>query len=238
MRTKTLLLTAALTAAGIASSMAQVYSVNAVGYVNVTLKKGYNLLSNPLKNGGNTLIEILPANSNLPEDTFVSTFNSSVGNVGGLDGDTPTFFPTLGWEPAGIPLPPGKGFYIYIDPNTAPQATYTVTFVGEVEQGNLSNPITGGGRYNALGSQVPQGGRVTADLGLTPANDDLILLWDSTKTPPGFSDTVFQYFEGAGWTPDGQNIIEPQLTNPGEAFFLFRAAAAPTAWTRTFSVNP
>ena len=47
MRTKTLLLTAALSAAGIASSMAQVYSVNAVGYVNTPLVTGFNLISNP-----------------------------------------------------------------------------------------------------------------------------------------------------------------------------------------------
>src|SRR5688500_15579957 len=52
MRTKTLLLTAALSAAGIATSMAQapVYSVNAVGYVNTPLVPGYNLISNPLDN--------------------------------------------------------------------------------------------------------------------------------------------------------------------------------------------
>src|SRR5947199_53123 len=37
MRTKTLLLSAALTAAGVCSSLAQVYSVNAVGYVNLTV---------------------------------------------------------------------------------------------------------------------------------------------------------------------------------------------------------
>ena len=41
MRTKTLLLTAALCAAGIATSKAQVYSVNAVGYVNTALVKAF-----------------------------------------------------------------------------------------------------------------------------------------------------------------------------------------------------
>src|SRR5688500_4600203 len=56
MRTKTLLLTAALSAAGIATSMAQVYSVNAVGYVNTQLVPGFSLVSNPLNNTtGNTI---------------------------------------------------------------------------------------------------------------------------------------------------------------------------------------
>ena len=61
MRTKTLLLTAALCAAGIATSKAQVYSVNAVGYVNTALKPGYNLISNPLDNkaaNGNTIANL------------------------------------------------------------------------------------------------------------------------------------------------------------------------------------
>ena len=47
MRTKTLLLTAVLGIASAASSMAQaVYSVNVVGYVNLTLKRGFNAVAN------------------------------------------------------------------------------------------------------------------------------------------------------------------------------------------------
>jgi hypothetical protein len=241
MKTKTLLLTAALTAAGIASSMAQVYSVNAVGYVNVTLKRGYNLVNNPLSNGGNTLPEILPANTPLPDDTLVVTFNSSLGTIGSVDSETPVFYPTLGWEPVGQPLPPGKGFYLYIDPNTAPNPQYVITFVGEVMQSvgstPLSNPIATNGRYTALGSQVPQTGLLTTELGLTPAADDLALIWDKTKTPPGFTDSPFQYYDGIGWSPDGENVIEPSVS-VGDGFFLFRAASTPTAWTRVFNVNP
>src|SRR6478672_7317898 len=46
MRTKTLLLTAALAAVGVSSSMAQVYSVNVVGYVNKSVPKGFYMLAN------------------------------------------------------------------------------------------------------------------------------------------------------------------------------------------------
>ena len=61
MRTKTILLTAAVLAAGLGASVAQsVFSVNAVGYVNVTIRPGYNLIANPLNNGGNTVSEVLP----------------------------------------------------------------------------------------------------------------------------------------------------------------------------------
>ena len=47
MRTKALLLTAALGLASVATSMAQaVYSVNVVGYINLTMKPGFNLVAN------------------------------------------------------------------------------------------------------------------------------------------------------------------------------------------------
>src|SRR6266545_7604189 len=62
MRTKALFLTVALSAAGIATSMAQVYSVNAVGYVNVTIPGGnkFALFSNPLIAATNTLNSLFP----------------------------------------------------------------------------------------------------------------------------------------------------------------------------------
>src|SRR5947207_10303632 len=50
MRTKTLLLTAALAAAGAASAMAQnVYSVNAVGYANVSVPSGFSMIACPFE---------------------------------------------------------------------------------------------------------------------------------------------------------------------------------------------
>src|SRR5437763_15367210 len=61
MRTKTLLLTAAVLAAGLGASVAQtVFSVNAVGYVNVTIKPGYNLICNPLNGSNNVISTVMP----------------------------------------------------------------------------------------------------------------------------------------------------------------------------------
>src|ERR1035441_2625923 len=52
MRTKTLLIAAAALAVGVASSMAQTYSQNVVGYYNVTVAAGqYYILANQLING-------------------------------------------------------------------------------------------------------------------------------------------------------------------------------------------
>src|SRR3954468_1352288 len=61
MRTKTLLLTAALAAAGAASAMAQnVYSVNAVGYVNKSVVHGYSIVANPFVVANESLDALMP----------------------------------------------------------------------------------------------------------------------------------------------------------------------------------
>jgi len=72
MRTKTLLLTAALGAAGVTSALGQVYSVNAVGYINTALSTGFNLVSNQLNTGGNTVAEVHPT---APAATLLYTFS-------------------------------------------------------------------------------------------------------------------------------------------------------------------
>jgi len=234
MRTKTLVLAAAISAASLATSMAQVYSVNAVGYVNVTLKKGYNLVANPLNNGGNTLAEIIPISSPLPDDTFVVTWDPMAAGAGAPALESPMFYPGAGWEPAGSPIAPGKAFFIYINPATATQETYTLTFVGEVPQGTLTTPIYGGNKYNALASQVPQAGKITADLGMAGAEDDMLLVWDKNLNPPGFSAVNYFFVEGQ-WT-DMETFVEPTI-GVGEGFFLFRTAPGTSNWTRTFNVN-
>ncbi len=56
MRTKTVILIAAVCAAGAATSMAQVFSVNAVGYVNKVIPAGgFAMVSNPLRAATNTI---------------------------------------------------------------------------------------------------------------------------------------------------------------------------------------
>ena len=75
MRTKTLLLTAVLSAAGLASSLAQgaVYSVNAVGYVNLTVPAGLSLIANPLDATDNTIANVLK----VPAGTQIYKFNGT-----------------------------------------------------------------------------------------------------------------------------------------------------------------
>src|SRR5687767_14232404 len=140
MRTKVLLLAAAFAAAGVATSMAQVYSVNAVGYVNVNLEPGFQMVSNPLNAADNSIgslfRNVTPA---IPPGMKIFVFNNTTGgfetiNYNDLDD---AFEPA---DRAAGQLTPGNGVFVY-NPGTT-QAK--VTFVGEVPQGNLSNPLPRG----------------------------------------------------------------------------------------------
>jgi hypothetical protein len=205
MRTKTLLFAAALSAASMAASLAQdaVFSVNAVGYVNKTLSPGLNLISNPLNNGDNTLNTIIP---DIAPFTTASFFNGS-----GFDQSL--FVPGAGWTP-NVESNPGSGFFVDVAAET------TVTFVGEVPQGELATEIPAG--LSVVSSQVPQAGDLAGDLGFAPGAFDVASVFNGT----GFDQSVF--VPGVGFSP----AVNLEV---GQAIFV--QAAAPVTWSRTFSVN-
>src|ERR1043166_2369568 len=79
MRTKTLFLAAALSAAGLATSLAQssnVYSLNVVGYINLQLTNGFNLIANQLDLDGTGTNNTLNTSigTNVPNLTRVYTY--------------------------------------------------------------------------------------------------------------------------------------------------------------------
>ena len=211
MRTKTLLLTAAVMAAGLGASVAQtVYSVNSVGYVNLNLPAGYSIISNPLNGTNNSLDTILGA---APIDAVIYKFNN-----GGFEEANTQFGPGVGWFP-GNTLSPGEGAFIYLPAPT------TLTFVGEVPQGNLTNTVPS--NYSMKSSQVPQAGLLTTTLLFPAAIDDVVYQWD--RVAGAYLEATTFFGPGVGWFP-----AEPNLT-VGEAVFLYSTAG--TSWTRTFSVN-
>jgi hypothetical protein len=195
-------------AVGAASAMAQVYSVNAVGYVNTALKPGFNLIANPLDAGaGNNTVSKLLAG--VPDGTAVYTYSPTGGYVvNTLD---------LGeWANPDATLVPGQGFFARVGAET------TVTFVGEVPQGTLSTPLAAG--FNLVASQVPQAGLISTDLKLTVADGDQVYKFDATTQ--GYSVTTFDLGE---WDP-----AEPSV-GVGEGVWVRKGAAG--SWDRTFSVN-
>jgi len=153
MRTKTLLLSAAALAAGVVASQAQsnVYSANIVGYVTVT--NGANtavLLSNPLDNGTNDLISLLP---NAGNGATVYVFQSGTLQQAQKSKGT--------WSTDYI-IPPGTGFFYK---NTADA---TNTFVGSIAGFSNAIPLTAGITVLA-GSPIPFSGNLS-DLGTNTLN--------------------------------------------------------------------
>src|SRR5262249_23738292 len=148
------------------------YSVNAVGYVNKTLVKGFNLISNPLTGATNSVDALLTGQ--VPQDTVLYVWDTA-----GKTFKTATYDTTFGWDgnAAGETLLPGSGFFLKIPTQaTAP----TVTFVGEVPQGTpLSTTLVAG--LQIVSSKVPQAGKLSTDLAYTGAQDDAVYQWNPTK---------------------------------------------------------
>jgi len=211
MRTlKALICTAAL-AAGLASAMANVYSLNVVGYYNVPCPAGeYVMIANQLNTTNNTIGSLIP---NGPAN---AVFLKWAGGWTGYQFDELD----LVWTPdANATLNPGEAA-LY----KSPDAT-TLTFVGEVLQGNLSTDLTPVGSYVARASQVPQAGAVSTDLKFPGEANDTVLKW-------GGGWTGYQFDElDLIWTPS-----EPTFA-VGEGFLVQKAAGGTTAWTRSFTVE-
>ena len=221
MRTKALLLAAAAVAA-VASSQAQVYSVNAVGYVNVNIDNQFNMVSNPL---------------NAADNSIGNLFKNIQGTIpGGLkvfifDNATSAYI-TIQWDDldlkfipdadAARTLTPGNGVFVF-NPGTT---QLKLTFVGEVPQGALQNPLPRG--YSIKASQVPQEAK-PSDVGLTGQGGDKIFRYN--KTTKAYDTYTYDDLDSK-WIPDPGLPAVPV----GEAFFLFRAQSA-GSWDRNFSVN-
>ena len=237
MRTKTLLLAAALSAAGLATSLAQsnVYSLNVVGYINI-----------PTPTNG--LYLVAPAQLDFDgtgvNNTVLTTFGTGQGGVPyaatthlyAFDKATGSYVNALFAAGAWVAgtglndvtskgLQSGQG--VFYERKTG--SPTNLTFVGNVLQGALVNtPSTG---VSLTSSKVPQAGGISTVLGLslpTQASAQNIYRhasWVDTGTGQ-YKQSL--YLNG-NWVGG-----EPSI-NVGEAFFLNAAAGA--TWTRNFTVQ-
>jgi hypothetical protein len=223
MKSKALILAAAFVAAGVATSMAQVYSVNAVGYVNVDLTPGFNLVSNPLDAGaGNNTLAKLFSNieGGVPAGTRVFVFNTTTGAF-----DSALYSSVFNaYTPQAIAdkeVKVGEGAFVSL-PGTVNKK---LTFVGEVMQGTLNNPLPAG--FSVKANMVPQSGPPDS-FGLPGSAGDRLFKFN--KTTGAYSSSLFSSVFNA-WSPALPSIAV------GEAFFFFKSGTTGATWTRTFNVN-
>jgi hypothetical protein len=210
MRTKTLLVAAAVCAAGAASAMAQttVFSVNAVGYVKVDVASGFQLISNPLNATDNKLAALIP---NPPNGTTVFKYDPA-------SGFSSSQFLFGSWGNPDLTIAPGEGVFIQSG------SAHTIIFVGEVKQGDLTQNVPQG--FSIQSSQVPQTGKLQTELNYQPSNGDTVFQYRTDTTPPGYQSSQFLFGSWGGGEP---------TIKVGEAFFVDSAAAK--TWDRQFSVN-
>jgi hypothetical protein len=271
MRTKTLALSTLLGALGSATSLVaqvNVYSINAVGYINATLPPGYSILTCPLVvSGGNTLANIFPLPVGLAPNTAAPLYNATVTTFSGGHfgvGDSVSY--SGGWNSGGtITVNPGQAVFFF-NPNALGGANMTETFVGTVPQNgqyNMTNTLTPG--YNLVGSIVPVTGSFASpiiDLTNGIGAGDEVIYFNPAPVgghQAGYAGGTTQSSYSLGWFPNGaQNPIPPTSTNVVQGFFYYNSTPADVAaqtpgnpqsiigqvsvsnefWVENFTVNP
>jgi len=210
MRIKTLLCLAALTA-GVATSMAQsnVYSLNIVGYVNVTNPPGYRLQANPLNTTNNDVRFLIPA----------PPTGTTVYKKAGAGFLSSTYDPDFGGWGDPLVLNPGEGFYVQNPSGSA----FVNTYVGEVILDSTNNVPAG---YSIRASVVPQSGPIQSALLYPPNAGDVIYFY----TGSGF--TSFGYDPDFGGWFDGEP--SPAV---GQGFYIYNNTTTKN-WIRHFTVGP
>lgn len=211
MKTKVLLVGAALAVTAVTASADTIYSSNVVGYVNLDLVPGWNMIANPLDAGVNTLEALIQG---VPDGTFVVKFQ------GGAFTAASTYDELFEeWE-INYSINPGEGFFINV-----PEAV-TVTFVGEVKAGTHSVAIPAG--WSMVGSPTPVAGTLD-EIGLVAPvveDGDYVIAWNPVTQGYNPANSYDELFEE--WEFD-------QTVDVGGALFVNKANAS--TWTRTFEIK-
>lgn len=216
-----------MTVAGLVSASAQVYSVNVAGYVTMQLTNGYNLINNPLQcvvNGvTNNAVDRVLGTTNIPNGTFVYVLDTKTLAYSNCSYSSLLKKWSGATNTVNNALRPGGGIFFKLAGTGYTLTNFT--FVGNVMQGALTNPVAVG--YQFVGSQVPQGGTISTNLNYTPANGDLVYKW---LVPQQKYDTAYSYSSLLKkWNPS-QPIV-----NVGEAILLNAKTGA--KWNRNFTVQ-
>jgi hypothetical protein len=243
MRTKSLLLSAAALAAGVATSMAaNVYSVNVVGYINVTVQPGFNIIANQLDvDGVDAISTVLNATTpssqdgaellkftagSFSEDFYAATLADGLGFIGWYDGVT--------GGPSTNTIQPGVGAF-YFNPASS---NVTLTLTGTVLQGTNSVPLPAG--FALISTLAPQA--IVLDTTATnnfPAVDgDEYLPWVNGNfgTADFYAASLSDGLGFIGWYDSvlGTQVFPTPAVGAG--YFLYNNGAS-TSWTRNFEVQ-
>jgi len=228
----------------------------------LTIPPGFSIVANQLNTTNNNLSPLLDSQIN-PDGVSGLTacvfykFNNATANYTTLN---PDYFSvnTIPWDQtiaSNTTLNPGEAIFV----RSFNATNITITFVGTVLQGTLTNTTIVGTGFNLISSMVPQAGRVDVDLGLPEVDSDIVYVYNpSTASSPGWqtytgdefaTDPQLQPWDGPGGQPANPTV------GVGQGFFYraFEATSAignaanggttyttggyPSLWVRTFNVN-
>jgi hypothetical protein len=210
MKTKVLLVGAALAVTAVTASAETIYSSNVVGYVHLDLVAGWNLVANPLDAGVNTLNNLMQG---VPDGTQVFKMENGAWNAGSAyDAEFEE------WSDD-YTINPGEGMFVMVN------EPCTITFVGEVKAGAHSVELPAG--WSMAASPTPVAGTL-ADIGLmAPAvNDaDQVFVWNVDN----------KSFDSASFDGEFEEWSSEQTIDVGYSFLMKKSAA--TTWTRNFEIK-
>jgi hypothetical protein len=183
------------------------------GFINLSLSAGYAMIGDPLFNSTPQISSIL---SNVPSGTTLQFW-------AGTNWVQASTFSLGAWDNDAL-LIPGQGALIYLPTNT------TLTFIGEVIQGTISNAIPQG--YSVMSSAVPQAGSV-AMLGLTGLSNG-----DTLQRLVGTNYVTCTYSTGSSPpppSPPSPASWSPSMPTLGLCEAVLIDAGETTSWTRSFN---
>lgn len=146
----------------------------AVGYINVTLKPGFNLVSVPLSSSRDTVAELFDSAYSVqafPSGLTVFLYRDGAYATTVYNPVTESFQPA---GPADEAIALGEAFWVY-NPSAI---DLTLTLSGEIPHGTLVNQLERG--YNLAGSSVPKGGSLS-ELSFPHAPGDIVYVWDAAN---------------------------------------------------------
>ncbi len=211
--------------------MAQnVYSLNVVGYVNIPLIEGFQLIANQLDFDGtgtnNTTVNVLGTNT-VPVGTTVYTWSGTKYNIASL---AKSKTGVVAWNATNT-LAPGEGAWVNVPTGGLTGTSSNLTTVGQVDQGALVNThVPAAGGYSLVSSMIPLAGGLQTVLGYSnPQVGDQVYQWSITQGKYVINSFTKSKTGVLAWTP-----AEPSIA-VGEGFWLNSQAGG--VWSNYFTVQ-
>jgi len=202
----------ALAALATANAQTPISSVNAAGYIKVTVEAGkFYFLQTPFNKFDGvpaTLDDVL--GTSLPDGSSAYVWNPTTQRY-----EVANYIEGSGWGNSPVTITRGQGFFVTADPN-GPSSTYDIFLAGEVPGAttSASTVIPFGPGFSALGFPYPVATTLN-NLGLNSVTQDgdSVYAWSAATQR-------YQIFNRLDEVGNEWNGNENVLIQPGTALFL------------------